>query len=156
MGTALAFAATLLAVAFVPVLCGLVALKKKHWMRMAIYCAIGSALGATFMAWLVAQYGTQTVAEYLPGIARSREWAAGLRWVEQYGFVALIAVAGLPVSQTPILIVCALLGMPPVEVFASVLLGKLAKYLVCAASAATALNHLLAPRPNAGKDSSLK
>ncbi len=155
-GAALAFAATLLAVAFVPVLCGLVALKRRHWPRTAIYCAIGSALGATLMAWLVAQYGTQVVAEYLPGIARSREWAAGLRWVEQYGFLALVAVAGLPLSQTPVLIVCALLGMSPAQVFASVLIGKLAKYLVSAASAAAALNHLPARPPSVGGDVSPK
>jgi len=154
-GAALAFAATLLAVAFVPVLCGLVALKRRHWPRTAIYCAIGSALGATLMAWLVAQYGTQVVA-YLPGIARSREWAAGLRWVEQYGFLALVAVAGLPLSQTPVLIVCALLGMSPAQVFASVLIGKLAKYLVSAASAAAALNHLPARPPSVGGDVSPK
>lgn len=138
---ACAFAATLLAVAFVPVLCALVALNRRQWGRMAICCAIGSALGATLMAWMVAEFGTQAVSSLLPGIARSSEWSAGLRWVEQYGYIALIAVAGLPASQTPVLIVCALLGMPSSEVFFSVLLGKLAKYAVCAAATARALDH---------------
>jgi membrane protein YqaA with SNARE-associated domain len=142
MNVGLAFAATLLVIAFVPILLALVALKPRHWLRTAIWCAVGSALGATLMAWLVGEYGTQAVAELLPGIARSREWVAGLRWVEQFGFIAVIAVAGLPLSQTPVLIVCALLGMPLQEVFASVLVGKLIKYLVCAAFAATVLNRV--------------
>jgi membrane protein YqaA with SNARE-associated domain len=145
---ALAFAATLLAVAFVPILLALIAIQQRHWARTAIGCAVGSALGATLMAWLVGEYGPQAVAELLPAVARSREWAAGLRWVEQFGFLAVIAVAGLPLSQTPVLIVCALLGMPLKEVFFSVLLGKLIKYLVSAAFAATALNRISAREPN--------
>jgi membrane protein YqaA with SNARE-associated domain len=142
LGMALAFVATLLAVAFVPILLALVALQQRHWARTAIGCAVGSALGATLMAWLVGEYGPQAVAELLPAVARSREWAAGLRWVEQFGFLALVAVAGLPLSQTPVLIVCALLGVPLKEVFVAVLLGKLIKYLVSAAFAATALKRV--------------
>jgi membrane protein YqaA with SNARE-associated domain len=142
LNVGLAFAATLLAIAFVPILLALVALKPRHWLRTAIWCAVGSALGASLMAWLVGEYGPQAVAELLPSIARSREWVTGLRWVEQFGFVAVIAVAGLPLSQTPVLIVCALLGMPLKEVFASVLLGKLVKYTVSAALATTALNQV--------------
>ncbi len=143
LGVTFAFAATLLAVAFVPVLCALVALKRRHWARTALGCAIGSALGATVLAWLVGEYGPQFTAEFLPNIARSREWETGLRWVDQYGFVALIAVAGLPLSQTPVLLVCALMGMPLPTVFASIFIGKLLKYLVSAAFAATALEHVL-------------
>ncbi len=143
LGATLAFAATLLAVAFVPVLCALVALKRRHWARIALGCAIGSALGATVLAWLVGEYGPQFITEFLPGIARSREWESGLRWVDQFGFIALLAVAGLPLSQTPVLVVCALLGMPLPTVFASVFGGKLLKYLVSAAFAAAALDHVL-------------
>lgn len=99
---ALAFATTLLAVAFVPILCALVAVKRHYWTRTAIFCAVGSALGAMLMAWLVGTYGPQVVAELVPSIARSREWEAGLRWVDQFGYMALIAVAGLPSSQTPV------------------------------------------------------
>jgi membrane protein YqaA with SNARE-associated domain len=147
MGFVLAFAATLVAVAFVPVLCALVSLKRQHWLRIAAYCAVGSALGATLIAWLVAQYGTQAIAEFLPGIGRSPIWESGLRWVNQYGLIALGVVAALPSSQTPVLIVCALLGIPLPGVFASVLLGKMIKYSVCAASTAATLNHHAASQP---------
>ncbi len=139
---ALAFAATLLVVAFVPALCALVALQRRQWVRVAFSCAIGSALGATLLAWLVAEYGTQAIAGLMPGMVRSGEWAAGLRWVEHFGFVVLIAFASLPVSQTPVLIVCALLGMPLSHVFISVLLGKVMKYFLYAAFTASMLNQL--------------
>jgi membrane protein YqaA with SNARE-associated domain len=142
LGMVLAFAATLTAVAFVPILCALVAARRRHWVWTAICCAIGSALGATLLAWLAGEYGMQFMTEVLPRVARSQEWGIGMRWVKQFGFIALIAVACLPLSQTPVLIACALLGMPAEEVFASVLVGKLIKYIISAALATAALNHV--------------
>ena len=142
IGLLLAFTATLLAVAFVPVLCALVAPKRSHWVRITLCCALGSALGATALAWLVGNYGTQVMEELLPRVARSHEWAIGIRWVNQFGFMALIAVASLPLSQTPVLVVCALMGMPLAEVFASVLVGKLLKYFVSTGVAVAAMEHI--------------
>jgi membrane protein YqaA with SNARE-associated domain len=61
-----------------------------------------------------------------------------------------------PANKTPVLIVCALMGMPLTEVFASVLVGKLIKYIVSAAFADTALKHVTIRPQNIASDRSLQ
>ena len=104
--------------------------------------ALGSALGATVLAVLAAQYGPQLLEQWLPRVMASHEWRKGVRWVDAYGAYALLAVAALPLSQTPVLIVCALLGMSPWTLGLSVFAGKGAKYAVSAALATSARKHV--------------
>jgi hypothetical protein len=76
-----------------------------------------------------------------PHFVASHQWQGTVQWVARFGFLALATVAALPITHTPALIFCALLGMPPLEVFASFLIGKGIKYAVCAAFTVAALNH---------------
>lgn len=147
LSLALAFGATLLAIAFVPVLCMLVVARQRRWGVLVVTCALGSALGATLLAWLVATFGTQILEYLLSRLARTQEWQTGSRWVDAFGFAALLAVAALPLSQTPVLIVCALMGMPLAEVFLSVFAGKLIKYSVSAAVVSSTAGHLMPSWP---------
>lgn len=142
----LAFGATLAAIAFVPVLCILVAARGQRWISVVICCAIGSALGAVLLAWLAANYGPQLIEQLLPRAAHSEEWLKGVRWVNEFGYLALFAFAALPLSQTPVLIVCALLGMSTLQIFLAVLIGKFAKYWVSATAAAAATRRITAIR----------
>jgi membrane protein YqaA with SNARE-associated domain len=141
LGSLLAFSATLTAVAFVPALCPLAIARGRKWGMLVLCCAIGSALGATLLAWLFAAYGPQYVEMVLPRAAHAQTWETAMRWVDDFGFFALIAVAALPLSQTPLLIVCALLGMPLPAIFWSIFAGKLAKYSVSAKLAVSAATH---------------
>jgi MFS family permease len=80
----------------------LVAARQRRWGLLVIACALGSALGATLLAWLVANYGTQFFEILLPRLAHTQEWQSGIRWIDTFGFAALLAVAALPLSQTPV------------------------------------------------------
>jgi membrane protein YqaA with SNARE-associated domain len=149
LGVALAFGATLLAIAFVPVLCMLVVARQRRWGVLVVACSLGSALGATLLAWLVSTYGTQILDYLLSRLARTQEWQTGTRWVDAFGFAALLAVAALPLSQTPVLIVCALMAMPMTEIFLSVFAGKLIKYSVSAAFVSSTAGRLMQSWPGA-------
>lgn len=148
-GLTLAFGAALLVIAFVPVLCMLVVARQRRWGLMVGACTLGSALGATLLAWLLATYGKQILDYLLARPARTQEWQTGSRWVYAFGFAALLAVAALPLSQTPVLIVCALMGMPLAQVFLSAFAGKLIKYGMSAAVVSSTADHMMPSWPGA-------
>jgi membrane protein YqaA with SNARE-associated domain len=141
LGGIVALFATVSAVAFVPILCALVALNRHRWRAMTLSCALGSAAGAALLAHLIGHFGYQVVSEHLPHFVASSQWQGTVQWVARFGFLALTTVAALPITHTPALIFCALLGMPPLGVFVSFLIGKGIKYTVCAAFTVATLNH---------------
>jgi membrane protein YqaA with SNARE-associated domain len=141
LGGIVALFATVSAVAFVPILCALVALNRHRWRSTTFSCALGSASGAALLAYLIGYFGYQVVSEHLPHFVASHQWQGTAQWVARFGFLALTTIAALPITHTPALIFCALLGMPPLEVFVSFLIGKGIKYAVCAAFTMAALNH---------------
>lgn len=88
-------------------------------------------------------------------MASTREWQTGIRWVDAFGFAALFAVAVLPLSQTPVLIVCALMKMHLSEVLLSIFAGKWLKYAISAAfvsSAAGRLGQMPPPAPTGTRE----
>lgn len=142
LGFCLAFVATIVATAFVPVLSVLVAARGKQWGLLVLACALGSALGASVLAWIAANYGPAILEQWLPRVMSSQQWLSGVRWVEDYGYLALFAFAALPLSQTPVLIVCALAGMSVIQVFLAIFVGKFAKYAVSAAAVTAAARRI--------------
>ena len=148
-GLVLALGATLTAIAFVPVLCVLVTARGARWGLLVITCALGSALGATILAWIVAEYGPQMIEQWLPRVSHSQQWLSGVHWVEDFGYLALFAFAALPLSQTPVLVACAILGMSLPQIFLAVLAGKLAKYAISAAATEYAAQRVAALKSNA-------
>ncbi|MCW5660028.1 MAG: hypothetical protein KIT60_20190 [Burkholderiaceae bacterium] len=140
LAAALSAAATLsLSVPVGPLLTALVALNPRRWRALVVWSVLGSSVAGALFTHLLGHFGIAWINERLPQLASSKHWHYLVSWVSDYGFVTLTAIAASPFSQTPALILAALLGLSWPAVFGALLLGKGLKYsLVGAVTARTA------------------
>ena len=134
LAAVLAAAATLsLTVPVGPILIALVALNPRRWRAFVGWSVLGSAVAGTLFTHLLGQFGGAWINERLPQLAASKHWHYLVSWVSDYGFATLALVAASPFTQTPALMLAALLGLPWPEVLGALLLGKGLKYSVVGA-----------------------
>jgi membrane protein YqaA with SNARE-associated domain len=119
-------------IATVPVVSVLVILNRRQWWAISFFSAMGTALAATLIAYLLGNYGYPVLSKYLPEIVTSRQWRWTTQWVSQFGFIALTIITALPVPHTPALIFCGLVGMSSPEVLGAFFIGKGVKYSLAA------------------------
>lgn len=122
---------------FASVLVAAVLLRRRRWKEIALLSSIGSAAGGLLLYVLFHHLGWNQVIEVYPDLVQSKAWIDATRWVSTYGISALLIVAASPLPQTPALIFTAVSGLPPVEVFLALFVGKLVKYSLYAWLAAT-------------------
>lgn len=131
---ALSAAATLsLLVPVGPLLMALVALNPRRWRALVVWSVLGSAVAGALFTHLLGHFGGAWINERLPQLAASKHWHYLVTWVSSYGFVTLAAIAASPFTQTPALMLAALLGLPWPTVFAALMLGKGLKYALIGA-----------------------
>lgn len=131
---ALSSGATLsLSVPVGPMLMALVALSPRRWRAIVVASVLGSALAGAIFTHLLGHFGTAWINERLPQLAAAKHWHYLVSWVSEYGFVTLAAIAASPFTQTPALMLAAVLGLPSLEVFGALLIGKGLKYSVIGA-----------------------
>ncbi|WER49934.1 hypothetical protein CupriaWKF_22765 [Cupriavidus sp. WKF15] len=139
----LAFLATLsMSVPVVPLLSASVLLNARRWRTIALCAAVGSGTAALVLYVAFHHLGWVQLLEYFPELTRSAKWARIARLAEDYGLVALLAIAASPLPQTPALVVVALAKFSRLAVFAAIFSGKLAKYGLAAWLAARAHDSL--------------
>ncbi len=148
LAAALCAAATLsLTVPVGPILMALVALNPRRWRAVVVWSVLGSAVAGALLTHWLGHFGSAWINERLPQLAASKHWHYLLSWVSNYGFATLAVIAASPFTQTPALMLAALLGLPWPEVLGALLLGKGLKYsLVGAVTAHTVAGH---PGPDA-------
>lgn len=135
----LAFLATLsMCVPVVPLLTAAVLLNARRWKAIAFCAAGGSGAGALILYVVFHHLGWAQLLSYLPELTRSARWVAVAGFTEDYGLLALTAIAASPLPQTPALVFVALAELSPIAVFGSIFSGKLAKYGLTAWLAARA------------------
>ena len=117
-------------VPFEVVLIPAVAATPRRWRRVWLAGFIGSALGATALAALFQYFGWPLIDRLIPSLATSAGWLVAQRWMVNYGVLALVAIATLPIAQAPVLVLCGLLKTPLVYVVLAFLAGKAMKYAV--------------------------
>ena len=128
-----AFAATLsMTVPTVPFITAWVVLSPRRWVSISLWAVSGSALAGALLVHLLGHFGILFLTERLPELMASTHWQHMVKWTSHHGWWVLILVAASPISQTPVLFLAAILGMPVVTVFLSLFAGKLAKYGVVA------------------------
>lgn len=126
---ALSAAATLsLTIPVGPMLMALVTLNPRRWRAVVIASVLGSAVAGALFTHLLGHFGSAWINERLPQLAAAKHWHYMVSWVSNYGFVTLAAIAASPFSQTPALILAAVLGLPWPEVFGALMIGKGLKY----------------------------
>jgi len=137
----LAFAATLsMTVPTVPLLCALVALSRRRWRAVAFWAVLGSASAGALFVHVLGHWGALFLEAKLPELVASSHWQHLVESTSSHGWWVLAAVAASPIAQTPVLFLAAILGMPDIAVFASLSLGKAAKYGLMAGLTARAVH----------------
>lgn len=122
-----------------PMLMALVTLNPRRWRAVVVASVLGSAVAGALFTHLLGHFGSAWINERLPQLATAKHWHYMVSWVSSYGFITLAAIAASPFTQTPALILAAVLGLPWPEVFGALLIGKGLKYsLVGAVTARTA------------------
>ncbi|WP_156811469.1 hypothetical protein [Cupriavidus sp. USMAHM13] len=139
----LAFVATLsMCVPVAPLVAASVLLSARRWKALALCAAVGSGAAALVLYVVFHDLGWEKLLGYLPELTRSARWVQIAAYTEDYGLLALVAIAASPLPQTPALVFVALAELSPLAVFGSILGGKLAKYGVVAWLAARARDPL--------------
>ncbi len=102
--------------------------RKKHWMRVALWMTIGSAIGATSFALLTSLYGELFLSAILPGVTKSQEWRDAVGWVQKEGAWGLALISLSPLPQHIAVAVVGLAHLPLWKVFLAILGGRGIKY----------------------------
>jgi len=103
---------------------------------------MGSSTAALILYVGFHHLGWVQLREYFPELTRSAKWVKIAQLTEDYGLVALLAIAASPLPQTPALVIVALAELSRLGVFAAIFGGKLAKYGLAAWLAARARDSL--------------
>lgn len=107
-------------------------LKPQKWFFFALFVAIGSAVGALGLAYIIEIYGIQIVESLFPNIQASVAWIRTQTFFEQYGLWLLFAVAITPFTQQPAIILAVLAGVPVIQIFIIELIGRFLKFCLMA------------------------
>lgn len=130
---AIAFAATVtFAFPFVAVLVPAVLLAPKRWRVLGLLAGIASGFGAAVLVEIVNQLGSEFVFSRYPELVSSPAWLTASQWLQRWGLLAILIIAGSPMPQTPALFVCALANVSTLGILVAVGVGKTAKYLFLA------------------------
>lgn len=100
------------------------------WRRVAVAGAVGSTAAACVLMLVFHHLGWEQVQAWFPAMSTSTHWKAVTQWLHEWGWWGLMAVAALPLPQTPALVFFALVRPSLLTVATGILVGKLIKYLV--------------------------
>ncbi len=109
-------------------LIGAVMLAPKRWVYSAVMVSLGSSLGALSLAAILEIHGMPFLLAIKPGIDQTPFFLWTNNLMDNWGGLALFLVALSPMMQHPAIALAALAGMPLLEIFGLVLLGRSIKY----------------------------
>lgn len=128
--TAIAFAATItFSFPFVAVLIPAVLLSPRRWLTLGLLCGIASGFGAAVLVEIFQYLGSELVLAHYPELTRDETWIRASAWLQRWGLLALLVIAGSPMPQTPALFVCAMAHVSTPGILVAVGIGKTAKYV---------------------------
>lgn len=104
----------------------------KRWFALALNVAVGSALGALLLGFLVETYGLEWILKMYPWISSTHSWIWAESFFDSYGLYLVFLVALLPFFQQPAVILASLSGTPLLKLAAIIFLGRFIKFLIMA------------------------
>ena len=129
----IAFGATLtFAFPFVAVLIPAVLLSPRRWKSLGVLTGIASGLGAAALVTVFQYLGSEVAIARYPELVQSSAWQTAAEWLQRWGLMAMMIIAGSPLPQTPALLFCALAELSTPGIMLAVGFGKTAKYLALA------------------------
>lgn len=102
----------------------------RKWLFVALFTAVMSSLGSLSAAAVCSYIGEPALQHYLPSVVQSSWWTWSQGYVTKYGVWALIVFASGPLPLQPGVLIAGLMHYNLGLVFASVLVGRILKYLV--------------------------
>jgi membrane protein YqaA with SNARE-associated domain len=103
---------------------------RERWRANGLLAAVGSSLASVALYLAFHHLGWNLLLEWYPDIAKTKVWADSMRWLSEYGAVALFVLmaAPLPIPKVPALAIVAIYRMPIYEAVLAISLGKILKY----------------------------
>ena len=117
---------------FVAVLIPAVLLSPRRWLTLGLLCGIASGLGAAALVEVFQYLGLEFVVARYPDLMQSEAWQSASEWLQRWGLLAMLIIAGSPIPQTPALLFCALANVSTLGILVAVGIGKTVKYLFLA------------------------
>lgn len=105
-----------------------VLLAPRRWWAIAVFCALGSGMGALLLMVVVHHMGWASLYAHFPQLLQDPTWQRVMDWTHSYHQLALFVVALSPLPQTPALVVLANAPLDYPGALAMILAGKLLKY----------------------------
>lgn len=131
--TAIAFSSTMtVSFPFVIVLVPAVLLSPRHWRSLGLLSGIASGLGAAVLVEMVRYLGSAFIVARFPELVHADAWQTASDWLQHWGLLAMLVIAGSPIPQTPALLFCALANVSTLGILIAVAIGKTVKYLLLA------------------------
>lgn len=117
---------------FAIVLIPAVLVAPRRWLILGLLCGLASGLGAAVLVELFHHYGWALVISRYPDLVTTDAWRLAVDWMQNYGLVALLVIAGSPIPQTPALFFYSLASPSAFGVLVAVGIGKIVKYVFLA------------------------
>ena len=114
------------------ILVAAVLIDRRRWLRMSSWMAVGSAAGATSLAWLASIYGNRLIHSLWPSLRDAKTWLDSIRMIHDYGAWGLGLISFSPLPQHAAVIIAGLAHMDALTIFLSVLIGRALKYVLLA------------------------
>jgi membrane protein YqaA with SNARE-associated domain len=131
--TAIAFGSTItFSFPFVAVLIPAVLLSPRRWRTLGLSCGLASGLGAAVLVEIFQYLGSEFIVARYPDLMQTQAWKTASDWLQDWGLLAMLIIAGSPMPQTPALLFCALAGVSTPGILVAVGIGKTVKYLFLA------------------------
>ncbi len=131
--TAIAFSSTMtFTFPFVAVLIPAVLLSPRRWRSLGLLCGLASGCGAAVLVEIFQYLGSEFIVSHYPELMHSQAWLTASEWLQRWGLVAMLIIAGSPIPQTPALLFCALADVSTLGILIAVGIGKTVKYLFLA------------------------
>lgn len=108
------------------------ACRPRRWLIIGLLCGLASGIGATVLVELFHHLGWEMVNQRYPDLLDSETLQHVSEWLENYGLIALMIIAGSPMPQTPALLLYSLVNPSPPGVLFAVGIGKTIKYIFLA------------------------
>jgi membrane protein YqaA with SNARE-associated domain len=104
-------------------------MRPRRWLVTALSVSTASALGAIALSITARKFGLPFVAWAAgPEFLHSAKWISTQRWIDDYGFWAVMLTALGPLPQQPVVLVAAIAGMSLPSIFFGAWLGRIPKY----------------------------
>jgi membrane protein YqaA with SNARE-associated domain len=122
-------------VLFVPneaLLVSAVLARREHWLRIAAWVSVGSALGAALFGFLCSRYGSALVSLLFPSLLSSKGWTHSAHFIRHHAIWGLALISLSPLPQHAAVAIAGLAHISVKRIFFSVLLGRSLKYFLVA------------------------